>query len=397
MNLKLQVRIAFGYFFIIALLGVLLRSFQVFDVSFTYKYLVHTHSHVALLGWIYTALTSLIYHLYLSDKSIDKKYTRLFWFTQITIVGMMVTFPIKGYALFSIVFSTLFLFTSYAFTRMFLKHTSEEQKQTQSYKIIRAALWFMVLSSIGPWALGYIMNTLGSTSAWYRNAIYFYLHFQYNGWFLLAICGLLFYFLEMKQLQLPKHLFKWFYEFLILGVFLTFTLSILWMEPTFVFYIIAGIGAILQLIAFGIFYLNVYSKREEFSTVFSSKTITIFIIVAILLDIKLTSQLLGSFPKIAHYVSNNVDLVISYIHLVFLGIISLSIIAFYHQLRIIRITKASIIVYTSGFIATESLLIYKGLASRIPGLYYSYLFIASIILCIGIALFFFQFFKRETE
>lgn len=397
MNLKLQAKIAFGYFFIIALLGVVLRFFQVFDVSFTYKYLVHTHSHVALLGWVYTALTSLLYHLYLTDKSIEKKYTRLFWFTQMTIIGMLFTFPFQGYALFSIIFSTLFLFASYAFTRMFLKHTSEVQKQLQSYKIIRAALWFMVISSLGPWALGYIMNTLGSTSAWYRNAIYFYLHFQYNGWFLLAVCGLLFYFLEQQQLQLPQQLFKWFYEFLVLGVILTFTLSILWMEPTLVFYIIAGIGAILQLVAFGIFYFNIYFKREEFYALFSSKTTSIFILVAILLDIKLTSQLLGSFPKIAQYVSNNIDLVISYIHLVFLGIISLSIIAFYQKLRVIGISKVSFTLFVIGFILTEALLLYKGLASTIPDLYYTYLFIVSIILCVGIGLFFFQLFKKQTE
>ena len=396
MNLKLQVKIAVAYFFIIAILGVLLRSFQVFDLSFTYKYIVHTHSHVALLGWIYTALMSLIYHLYLADKSIDKKYQSLFWFTQLSIIGMMVTFPVKGYALFSITFSTLFLFASYAFIRLFLKHTTTEQKQEQSYKLIRAALWFMVFSSLGPWALGYIMNTLGSTSAWYRNAIYFYLHFQYNGWFLLAICGLFFYFLELRNLQLPQHLFKWFYEFLIIGVFLTFSLSVLWMEPAFVFYVIAGIGAILQLVAFGIFYLNIYSKREEFFSVFSSKTISFFILVAVLIDIKLTSQLLGAFPKIAGYVSNNVDLVISYIHLVFLGIISLSLIAFYQQLKVISITKTSVSIYFLGFIATEGLLLYKGLASTIPDLFYSYLLIASIILSIGIALFFFQTFKSNS-
>jgi len=395
MNLKIQVKIALGYFFIIALLGVLLRSFQVFDLSFTYKYMVHTHSHVALLGWIYTALISIIYHSYLAENSIKKKYNRLFWFTQLTIVGMMVTFPSKGYALFSILFSTLFLFASYAFVRMFLKHTSAVQKRTQSYRFIRAALWLMVLSSIGPWALGYIMNTLGSTSAWYRNAIYFYLHFQYNGWFLLALCGILFYFLEQQQLQLPNKLFKWFYSLLITGVFLTFFLSMLWMKPSNIIYILSGIGAVLQLVAFGILYLNIFQRRIEIKEIFSARVITLLITVAIFLDIKLTSQLLGSFPKIAQYVSNNLDLVISYIHLVFLGIVSLSILAFYQHLKVITITKTSFISYLLGFILTESLLFYKGFADIIPKHYYSYLFVASILLSLGISLFFFQFFRKR--
>ena len=176
MNLKLHIKIALGYFFIVALLGVLMRLFHVVDITFNYKNILHAHSHVALLGWVYTALTTLIYKLYLSKKEINKKCKVLFWSTQITIIGMLFTFPFIGYALFSIVFSTLFLLASYFFVWFFLKHTSLAQKETNSYKLIRASLWFMVLSSLGPWVLGVIMNTLGSTSPWYRNAIYFYLH-----------------------------------------------------------------------------------------------------------------------------------------------------------------------------------------------------------------------------
>ena len=190
MKLKTNIKIALGYFLVIALLGVLLRFFQIANISINYKYIVHSHSHIALLGWIYTGLTTLIYKLYLVDKPIDKKYKLLFWSTQVTIIGMLVTFPFIGYAMLSIVFSTLFLIVSYWFVYLFLKHTSTEQKKTNSYKLIRAALWFMVLSSIGPWTLGVIMNTLGSSSSWYRNAIYFYLHFQYNGWFIIALFGI---------------------------------------------------------------------------------------------------------------------------------------------------------------------------------------------------------------
>ena len=166
-NLKKHTIIALGYFLIIALLGMLMRLFPVVDIPINYRFIVHTHSHIALLGWIYTGLTTLIYKLYLSGKEIDRKYKFLFWCTQATIVGMLLTFPVEGYALSSIVFSTLFLLASYGFVWFFIKYTSEEQKKTGSYKFIRTDLWYMVISSIGPWALGLIMNTFGSTSPWY--------------------------------------------------------------------------------------------------------------------------------------------------------------------------------------------------------------------------------------
>ncbi|MCK5867256.1 MAG: hypothetical protein KAG14_02565, partial [Mycoplasmataceae bacterium] len=108
MKIKVQINIALGYFLIIALLGTLLRLFFVTNIPLHYKHIVHAHSHVALLGWIYTALTSLIYFCYLKEHQIQKKYNTLFWFTQVTIIGMLISFPIIGYALYSIIFSTLF-------------------------------------------------------------------------------------------------------------------------------------------------------------------------------------------------------------------------------------------------------------------------------------------------
>ena len=195
--------IAVIYFLIIALLGVTLRLFAVIDIPATYKFLVHTHSHVALLGWVYTALITLIYYVFIYPAKVSKKYMLIFWFTQVTILGMLLSFPFTGYALFSIIFSSLFLIASYWFVFFFFKQCPSNLKKTRSYKLIRISLWYMVISSIGPWALGIIMNTAGSGSAWYRNAIYFFLHFQYNGWFLVAITGIFLYILEKRSFVLP--------------------------------------------------------------------------------------------------------------------------------------------------------------------------------------------------
>lgn len=60
-QLKNYSTLALIYFLIIAILGVVMRLFPIIQISANYKFLVHTHSHVALLGWVYTALTTLIY------------------------------------------------------------------------------------------------------------------------------------------------------------------------------------------------------------------------------------------------------------------------------------------------------------------------------------------------
>jgi len=398
MNLKFHIKIALGYFFIVALLGVFMRIFQVVDISFNYKNILHAHSHIALLGWVYTAITTLIYHFYISDKKLEKKYKMLFWSTQITIIGMLLTFPFIGYALFSIIFSTLFLIASYFFVWFFLKHTSGKQKETNSYKLIRASLWFMVFSSLGPWVLGVIMNTLGSTSSWYRNAIYFYLHFQYNGWFIIALFGMLFFVFEKYSIHIAKKVFKQFFWLLNIGVILTFFLSVLWMKPHSGFYILAGIGSFLQIAAFLILLAIVFKNKVVLRKSLSRIEGTLLKTVTIIFIGKLIFQVLGAFPSIAEMISNNLDFVIAYLHWVFLGVVTISIFAFLHQFKLWVISKKTVIIYLVAFISTEAFLFYKGtivwLGGTLLSSYYTLLFIASTIFLIAIVG---LFFSKETR
>ncbi len=392
MNLKTHIKIALGYFFIVALLGLFMRMFHVFDIDFNYKNILHAHSHIALLGWIYTAITTLIYQLYLSEKKIDTFYKRLFWSTQISILGMLFTFPVTGYALFSIFFSTYFLLNTYVFVRLFLRHTSPKQKKTNSYKLIWASLWFMVLSSIGPWALGIIMSTLGSTSPWYRNAIYFYLHFQYNGWFLVALIGILFSVFEKYSISFPKKIFQLFFMLFISGVILTFFLSILWMKPSLGFYVLAGIGSIFQIVAFGILWKQLKLHKKQLKESLSKMEGILLKTAGLLFIAKLLAQFIGSFPGISEMISNNIDVVIGYIHWIFLGIVTITIFAFLNHFKLAILSKKTFIIYLVAFILTEALLFYKGavvwLGSNLIDSYYLLLFVASTILLLAIVLLF---------
>lgn len=361
-NLKRHIKIALTYFLLAALLGVLLRFFRFSEIPITYKYFVHTHSHIALLGWTYLALTTLLYKLYLGKLSLDKKYQNIFWFTQVTLVGMLLTFPFMGYALFSIIFSTLFLFASYWFAWFFFRNVPQSLKTTDSYKCVAAALWYLVLSSLGPWALGAIMNTLGAESVWYRLAIYFYLHFLYNGWMIMALVGIFFFILESHHLGLSNKSFKRFFWSINLGIVLSFFLSTLFANPPLLLNFSGGTGAVLQLIAFVILWKAFTADKEKSKALFSPLQKGLLKTVAVLLAVKMLLQLITAFPYFANLAATHLNFTIGYLHWTFLGVVSIGLFLFLDYFGLLRISKNGYFMYLTGFVVTEALIFYKGIS-----------------------------------
>ncbi len=378
-------------------MGVILRLFLIIDIPINYKFIKHTHSHIALLGWAYTALTTLIYYLYLKEKPITRKYYKLFWATQFTLIGMLISFPITGYALLSIIFSTLFLIASYWFFWFVNKHISTVQKETNSYKLIRVGLWFMVISSIGPWILGVIMNTLGGASIWYRISIYFYLHFQYNGWFVITLFGVFFYILEQKHISISKKYFNRFFWLMIISVVLTFMLSVLWAKPHSIIYYIGTLGAFMQILSLWYFIKLLNSSKIKISI--SLYILNLLKLVFFLFIIKIGLQFLGSFRSFSNVIAVNIDLVIGYLHWTFLGVVSISIFAFLHHFNLILLSKKNIQLYVFGFFLTEVLIFYKGFIywknKTLPNTYNFLIIFASCILLLSIIFIFYTQLKRK--
>ncbi|MBO0323763.1 hypothetical protein J0X14_15745 [Muricauda sp. CAU 1633] len=353
--------IAVMYFVIAAVLGLLLRFYPIFGFNFNYRYIVHAHSHIALLGWVYVALTTLLHYCFVDKKASNKKYRFIFWGTQGTLVGMLLTFPFQGYALFSIIFSTLFLVASYVYVYHFWNNIDSKLKQSQSLKCIKAALVYMVISSLGPWALGVIMSTLGAQSIWYRLSIYFYLHFQYNGWMLLALLGLFLYVLEQLNFSIPKRKFDRFFTAINIGIVLTFFLSTLWTEPPTELYLLGGFGAITQIYA--LVALWIFIKKKVAKLEFSKIQNLLLWTVIVLTSIKILLQLISALPYFAQMASTYLDLTIGYLHLTFLGVISFGLFFFMDYFGLLQISKKSYLLYFLGFMLTECLIFYKGLAA----------------------------------
>ena len=246
----------------------------------------------------------------------------------------------------------------------------------------------MTISSIGPWALGIIMNTLGNTSHWYKNAIYFYLHFQYNGWFIFCLLGLFFLLLEKHQISIQKKTISSFYTLMILSCGLTLFLSFLWIKPLLYIYGLAFLGTFLQLIALIKFHQIIHTIKADLPKKLSSISIKLLRFIYILFIFKIASQTLTTFPYFAELVSQLKDFVIGYLHLTFLGIISLTLFVFLKEFGLIKLSNLWVRIYLSGFILSELLIFYKGFCNwqqlSIINNYYEILVITSAFIPIAI-------------
>ncbi|WOD45283.1 hypothetical protein [Hwangdonia lutea] len=382
-------------FLIAALLGLALRYAFVGDIGLNYRFLTHAHSHVAMLGWVYLMLFVLIVHYFIPDKK--TVFTRLFWVTEIAVIGMLLSFPFQGYAAVSITFSTLHILCSYYFVYLVWKHQKTASVVTQY--LLKTALVFMVLSTIGVWCLGPAVSMLGQASAFYQIAIQFFLHFQFNGWFLIAVIAVFFHFFRVEN----SKLFRRFFKLLVASTVLTLALPIQWFAPHNLLLYCNGLGTIMQLVM-GYYFLKLI--QPKFSTVLKQRPKLVthlywFSICCFVLKISL--QLLALFPEFSQIVYTHRNLVVGFIHLLMLGVITGFLFLFILQSPLVRQSKSLYIgIYTfiSGFVLTELLLTIQGVMfyfgnGLVPN-YYLLLFLFSILLPLGIGFILFNIITQKN-
>lgn len=359
--------ISFLNLFLVAFLGLILRYKIAFYLPFlNQKYILHSHSHFAFSGWITQSLMVLLIY-YLSSKigeQVFKKYRPLLYANLICSYGMLISFIIQGYGLLSISFSTLSILVSIVFTIYFWADLRWIKKKATSILWFKAALVFGIISSIGALSLSYLMANKITDQNWYLASVYFFLHFQYNGWFLFAGMGLL-----SDQLEFLIHERKKLYAIFYLFVFAcipVYFLSMLWIPFSIIIYLILIVAVISQLIAWAIM-LNILSKnRIEISKQFSPQGKTLLILSGIAFTIKLLLQSGSIHPALSQLSYGFRPIIIGYLHLVLLGVTSIFIIGYIISLKLIVINKlliAGTIVFVAGIIINELLLMIQGVAA----------------------------------
>ena len=366
---------------IAASLGLSLRMIQAGIISGHFKHLMHTHSHIALLGWLYNA--ALIVLQYLIFKRKNSAFNTLFWVSQITFIGMMFSFPFQGYAFASITFSTLYLFTSYYLVYLIFK----ESVWIENKYVVLFVKWggiYLVLSSFGPFSLGFIMAKGLQDTFWYKLSIYWFLHFLYNGFFVFVIFG---YFLNNLKSHVNQKAIFWLMNLSVIPIYL---LDVLWLEPGLPLYVIALAGSIFQLIAFVLLL-----KGKRLLNQFRQKWIRFILqITLIVYVLKLVFQVLSVLPWVQNFLAETAAYsIIGFIHLVMLGFFTLLFLALFIDNKMLHFSstvKIGLSVLITGIFLSEILLFSQSITLffhlfTIP-VFYNTLFWASALMPVGIGI-----------
>lgn len=342
LNIRTDVRWAFTYFVIVVCLGIFMRSVQVVDYPFEFNYrnIVHTHSHLALLGFVYVLLSAILVRTFIPlNAQLHKRYRWLFYITQLSVLGMLCSFPFQGYGAVSISFSSVFIFCTYFFAKFFMKYATSP--------FVKMGIWYLILSSLGIWLMPVTIVKYGKFSDMYMCAIAFFLHFQYNGFMLSSLMGLFIkkYGWEVQYPQLIKRVFILFQAGIIGSLFISWVGYFSY--P--IYYIVGGASVLIWLIAV-VMILRLYLKTQP-----KSFLATVFISFFIA---KVVMMFTGAFPVLTPYLFKNIDLLISYLHFNFLGIVTIGLLLFLEE--VYKVNRWLVYLFLFAFITTEVLITYKG-------------------------------------
>lgn len=393
MTIRGWTRIALFNLFIVACLGLLMRLKILLPLLpwLDQRFTLHAHSHFAFSGWISHVLMLSIAVLILGrnfDGVLPIRYNRLLAFNLFCSYGMLVSFLIQGYAAVSITFSTLSILVGFIFYRLCQTDISVYGQKQVWYRYIHAALIFNMISSLGTFLLAWTMATQPGNTVLRLASVYFYLHFQYNGWFFFGIMGLFHQWLYLQKISLPNASIQ--FRLFVISCVPTYLLSINWMSFPAALHVLTILTALMQFVVFGIFVSALWKRKDNIAGGLPSVMRYVLSAVAIACGIKFGLQTASSLPNIAHFAFGLRPVVIAYLHLVLLGIISLFLICWLFMNKALKttpVTAFGIIIFVSGIVFNEFFLLLQGIGSLsdhyISGMPQA-LVVAALILVIGI-------------
>ncbi len=361
-------KIALFNLLLIAAIGVILRYKIAFSLPFIdQKHLLHGHSHFAFAGWISHALILLLvaYLAAQKDESVYKRYRWVINANLITAYGMLISFPLQGYGLYSIMFSTLSIFVSYAFAIMYWKDLNSLPEKKISHSWMKAALLFNALSSAGAFGLAYMMATKNVHQNWYLASVYFFLHFQYNGWFLFACMGLG---TDKLLKKVAPHTLKRIFWLFAAACIPAYFLSALWLPIPAWVYVLVVIAAFSQLAGWIITIQQIKKQLPFIGVTINSLSRWLLLLSAVALSIKLLLQLGSTIPSLSNIAFGFRPIAIGYLHLILLGVITLFLLGFMiaeNQIQLNQLTTSGVKIFTAGVIINEIFLMIQGVAAMI--------------------------------
>ncbi|MBK8599721.1 MAG: hypothetical protein IPN80_03495 [Flavobacterium sp.] len=298
----------------------------------------------------------------------------------------------------SIVFSTSSIVVAAVFAYFYFNDLKQISDDDLSKNWFKAALFFNVFSSLGTFALAYMMVTKNIHQNEYLASIYYYLHFQYNGWFFFACMGLLFSLLQIKSTDHPFYpkVFKLFF----LACIPAYFLSILWWDLPVSIYILSVVAAFIQVYVWFRFLTLLMKSKFEIVANTAPFLRYLLLFVGFALSVKFLLQLFSTIPVVSQLTFGFRPIVIAYLHLVLLAIISLFLLFYIyatHLIHFIKPIKSGLVVFTIGVLLNEIILAVQGIAAfsyTVIPFVNEMLFGAAIVLVSGIGIMAFYSIKK---
>ena len=339
-NINFWLRFSVFNFLIVAVLGVLMRYKIAYSLPIVdQKHVQEAHSHFAFYGWITQIIYVLIIrylHGILSEQQL-KKYHTLLIVNAIVAFVMIPSFIYNGYYWASIAASTVALLTSFAFFFFLLMDLKGKQDLVKPWFI--GGLFFAVISSIGVFGLSYMMSSGNMTQNLYLASTYYYLHFQYNGFFIFTCIGLLLHSLREIGAEISGKDNKLIFWLMFIGCVIGFGLSVLWMKMPLWIFVAIILGTIAQTIGSVKLYLVLKKNWPKLVLNFSALQRFVLMYVGFAFFAKIVLQLGSTIPALSQFAFGFRNVVIAYLHLILLMCVSAFLINQILATNVFKITK----------------------------------------------------------
>jgi len=197
----------------------------------------------------------------------------------------------------------------------------------------------------------------------YLASIYYYLHFQYNGWFFFACMGLFFHFAALKSTDNPFFKKRSICFYSLYSGILPINFMVKHSYLVIRYHNRSGSNSSLYLVSF--FVYDIKNKKESFKN-YPIVLRYILGFVALALSIKFLLQLGITIPLISQLAFGFRPIVIAYLHLVLLAFVSLFLLFYIYANDFIKFNKSikiGLLLFAIGVFLNEIVLAIQGIAS----------------------------------
>lgn len=312
---------------VVALLGVIMRYKIGFSLPIVnQKHLQLAHSGFAFSGLITHFLLTFIF-IVIQDslkagqvKFLSQTIHANLFFSYIACVA----FIWQGFGMIAVIAQLMSFMAVLLFVVLGLfKWTKNKGPAMRWFKM--GGILFLISMIAHLWLIE--MRLTGSmTQHNYLAATYWFLHFQYNGWFFFVCMGLLMNWMHQHQITFVHR--DIFFKAFAISVIPAYGLSVLWLKLPVWIYILVVLSALTQCI--GAFYLIRHFFTSGFNKIAIQKPVLFFVglLSMLALMVKIVLQAGSTIPNISKLAFGFRPIVIAYLHLVLLAFTLLFLLAY---------------------------------------------------------------------